>query len=164
VRLVLFRHGIAMDRADPECPPDELRPLTPKGLRRTRAAAEGLRTLGVAPLEILTSNLVRARHTAEIAAEVLGVSPRRIRETRALVPEALPDELLEEIVERRIESVLCVGHAPNLDLILAEALGLRQRPPARLKKAGAACLELDPGNGSQLLWLVEPSTLRALGT
>ena len=66
-------------------------------------------------------------------------------------------------MERKLESVLCVGHAPNLDLVIAEALGLRERPPARLKKAGAACLELDPGNGSQLLWLLEPGALRALG-
>jgi len=164
VQVVLFRHGIAVDRDDPECPPDELRPLTPRGLRRTRAAATGLRRLSVAPALILTSRLVRARHTAEIAADVLGLSPRRIRETRALAPDALPDELLEEVVELKLDAVLCVGHAPGLDLVLAEALGFRDRPPVRLKKAGAACLALDPANGSQLVWVLEPSALRALGT
>jgi phosphohistidine phosphatase SixA len=31
MRLYLIRHGIAMDREDPKCPPDTERALTPKG-------------------------------------------------------------------------------------------------------------------------------------
>jgi phosphohistidine phosphatase SixA len=32
IQLYLIRHGIAVDREDPNCPPDTERPLTPKGL------------------------------------------------------------------------------------------------------------------------------------
>jgi hypothetical protein len=39
MRLYLMRHGIAIDREDPDCPPDPERYLTPKGIQRTRAAA-----------------------------------------------------------------------------------------------------------------------------
>jgi phosphohistidine phosphatase len=161
MQLILFRHGIAVDRDDPDCPPDEARPLTPKGVKRTRAAARGLATLA-APRLILTSPLVRARQTADLAAEALGLGKRAIKVTTSLVPDALPDELLEELMALRRNPVCCVGHAPNLDLVLAEALGMRERPPVRLKKAGAACLELDPGNGSRLVWVMEPGALRRL--
>ena len=66
MRLYLMRHGIAIDREDPDCPSDPERYLTPKGIQRTRAAARGLRALRVKPTALLTSPFVRAVQTGEV--------------------------------------------------------------------------------------------------
>ncbi|MBM3462072.1 MAG: phosphohistidine phosphatase SixA, partial [Armatimonadetes bacterium] len=64
--LYILRHGIAYDHGHPDYPDDDSRPLTPKGRRRTRRIARGMRDLGLRFDAILTSPLPRARQTAEI--------------------------------------------------------------------------------------------------
>ena len=163
MRIVLFRHGIAVDRDDPDCPPDAERPLTARGIRRTTAAARGLARLGVDPDAILVSPLVRAVETARIAAGILDHPDDPVR-TPALEPEAPRDELFEELMGLEADTVLAVGHAPHLDLFLAEILGLPGDPPFRLGKAGAAAVDStgDPGT-ARLLWMLTPRALRRLG-
>ncbi len=67
--LYLIRHGIAIDRADPEAPPEAERPLTARGVQKTRAAALGFSEAGAKPDIIITSPYIRAAQTAEIFAE-----------------------------------------------------------------------------------------------
>ena len=69
MRLYLMRHGIAIDREDPDCPEETQRYLTAKGTQRTRSAAHGLADLGVKPAGLLTSPYIRAVQTAEIVAK-----------------------------------------------------------------------------------------------
>jgi phosphohistidine phosphatase len=161
--IYLLRHGIAIDREDPDCPPDFERFLTDKGKRRTRASARGLAALGVAPELILSSTYVRARETAEIAAEELDLDPTRIELTESLVPEAGPQRILREASAKEVDTILCTGHAPNLDLVVAEAVGHELAPFTSLKKAGVACLEVDEDLSGQLVWLLPPKVLRRLG-
>jgi phosphohistidine phosphatase len=164
MRVVVFRHGIAQDRAEPDGPPDAERALTPKGIRRTRRAAVGLAALDVAPDVILTSPLLRARQTAEIAARALGCDD--LRESPALAIGSRVDgvfDLLAGLADRG--AVLCVGHAPQLDLFLVRALGAHGAGLAPLRKAGAACVLFEdpaPGKG-RLAWFLEPRALRRLG-
>ena len=163
--LYLFRHGVAMDPAEPDCPPDALRPLTREGIEKTRLAARGLRKLGVKPDLIVSSPLVRAVETAEIAARELGGAKERILRTPFLEPEADPAALLKELARWKKEAVLCAGHAPHLDELIAHATGVRVAFTG-LKKAGAACLEFaSPGSPrGVLLWLIPPKVLRQLGS
>jgi len=58
--LYLVRHGIAVDREDPQAPSEPERPLTAKGVQKTRAAALGLQSLHVKPDVLITSPYVRA--------------------------------------------------------------------------------------------------------
>jgi phosphohistidine phosphatase SixA len=63
----------------------------------------------------------------------------------------------------RAETVVCCGHAPNLDAVIAHVVGACDAFTS-LKKAGAACLELPSlraASGS-LLWLHPPAALRRL--
>src|SRR5271170_7349699 len=138
--VYLVRHGIAVDPSDPKSPPEPERPLTAKGVQKTRAAALGLQELGVKPDVLITSPFVRAAQTAEIFAEALGFSPQKIRTHDALKPTGSPAEITKEIVRLRAKEVMCFGHAPQLDLTVAQLIGA-QRVFTGLKKAGVACLE-----------------------
>jgi phosphohistidine phosphatase len=162
--LYLLRHGIAIDRDDPECPADAERWLTREGQEKTRMVARGLKRLGLKPQLILSSPLVRAVQTAEIAALELGCPKGKIQQTRELVPEADPAGLLQELSRLKKDEVLCAGHAPHLDELIARAVGARSGLTS-LKKAGAACVEFDSPAAShgELIWLFPPKVLRLLG-
>jgi phosphohistidine phosphatase len=163
MRLYLMRHGIAIDREDPDCPPDPERYLTPKGIQRTRAAARGLRALRVKPAALLTSPYVRAVQTGEIVCEVLGLDPKQLRTTDALKPEAKPARLVEEL-GRLGGEVICFGHAPHMDEFIAHALKATA-PFTALKKSGAASLDIDSlaPLRATLFWVLTSRVLRRLG-
>ncbi len=161
--LYLVRHGIAIDRSDPKCPPEAERQLTAKGVQKTRAAALGLNELGAKPDVFISSPYVRAVQTAEIFAEALGFSPDKIRMSDALKPAANPAEILKEIQRIRAKEIACFGHAPHMDLIIAQLSGSRG-VYTELKKAGVACFEHAATHGRwTLLWIVTAKILRDLG-
>jgi phosphohistidine phosphatase len=161
--LYVMRHGIAHPRTDPDCPPDPKRALTAQGKARTRAVAHGLRVLKVRPAIILTSPYLRALQTAEIVAKVMGLKAGSIVETEALLPMADPAALYRELAQRGEREVLCAGHAPNVDALIAQALGTAS-PVTALKKAGVACLRLDAlaPPAAEILWSVPGRVLRSL--
>jgi phosphohistidine phosphatase len=163
MHLYLIRHGIAVDREDPNCPPDTERPLTPKGMKRSHAAALGLRALGVKPNSILTSPWLRAVQTAEIFCETIGYASKKIIRTDALKGTSAPSELLRELQSMKARVVLCFGHEPHLHLVIGHILHTTAKI-TELKKAGLALLELEriaPAQG-RLLALYPASTLRLL--
>jgi phosphohistidine phosphatase len=160
--LYLIRHGIAVDRTDPKSPPEAERPLTAKGVQKTRAAALGFNELGAKPDVFLSSPYVRAVQTAEIFAEAFGFRPDKIRLTDALKPAANPADIVKEIQRIRAKEIACFGHAPHMDLAIAQLAGARA-VFTELKKAGIACFEHSAPHGRWTLrWLVTPKTLRDL--
>ncbi len=161
--LCLMRHGIAIDREDAACPPEPERHLTQKGMEKTRAAARGLRTLGVQPSLVLSSPYLRAMQTAEIACVVLEIPVSSIRKTEALLPGASPRMLFEELSKSKAEETICFGHAPNLDDVIAAAVHAA-KAFTQLKKGGAAYLDMDsflPVDG-RLIWVMTSRALRDL--
>jgi phosphohistidine phosphatase len=162
-RLYLMRHGIAVNREDEKCPPEAERYLTSEGIEKTRGAAKGLREMGIQPDALVTSPYLRAVQTGEITCEALGIRPQKLHRTDALLPEAEPAALFRELGRMRAAEIICFGHAPNMDLLIAHALGTG-RAVTSLKKAGVACLDLSTmvaGRGS-LLWLMTPKSLRLM--
>ena len=162
VRVILFRHGIAIDRSDPACPADEQRQLTGPGRQKTRAAARGLAALDLHPDRILSSPWLRARQTAEIVAAELGFDEHRIEFTTALLPFASTSTILHELISTGGDEILLAGHAPHLDGLLEDLVGIGNIGATRLKKAGAAAIGISSGRG-QLEWLISPRELRRLG-
>jgi phosphohistidine phosphatase len=163
MHLYLIRHGIGVDREDPNCPPDTERPLTPKGVKRAHAAALGLRALDVNPNAVLTSPWLRAVQTAEIFCETIGYSSKKIIRTDALKGTSQPSELLRELQSMKAKVVLCFGHEPHLHHVIGHVLHTTAKI-TELKKAGLALLELErvsPPQG-RLLALYPASTLRLL--
>ena len=163
MELYLIRHGIAVDREDPNCPPDTERPLTPKGEKRSRAAAQGLRALGVKPSVVLTSPWLRALQTAEVFCEEFDYPAKKIVRTDTLKGTSAPADLLRELQSLKGKVVFCFGHEPHLHLVIGHILHTSAKI-TELKKAGVALLELErmsPPQG-RLIALYPASTLRLL--
>jgi len=163
--LYVVRHGIAEERAPAE--DDGARRLTPRGRQRIRAAAAGLRALGVQFDVLLTSPLVRAAETAAIVTEVYGGQPVP-RELPALAQGAPPVETVRALQPfLRHTHVGIVGHEPGLSEIVALLVtGSPEGMAVSLKKGGVAALELrgrSPRTHAKLRWLLAPRHLRRIG-
>jgi phosphohistidine phosphatase len=165
MEIYVVRHGIAIDREDPKCPPDPERYLTEEGIEKTKRVAAAVAALGASPDLLLSSPYVRAMQTAEIFASALDYSKQKIRRTDLLLPGTEPSLLFRELAKDKQTSTLFVfGHAPQLDDIIAAELGSKHHITS-LKKAGVALIELkrvSPPNG-QLVWLATPKVLRRGG-
>lgn len=156
MQIYLLRHGIAADR-DPSGT-DAARKLTAEGRERLRRVLERARGAKVEPGVILTSPLVRAVETADIAAEVLGYS-NGIVKTDALIPESSPQNVWNEVRERRDESaILLTGHEPLFSATTAYLLGC----PALafdFKKGALVRIDMDRLSGEPrgtLQWVLTP--------
>ena len=165
VELLLLRHGIAEER----CPEraDGERALTAEGRNRTRAVAERLVLLGLGCDQLVTSPLVRARQTAEIAvvAGLLAEGSSLFSVDAALAPGGDPLPLVAEIrrsasPNTRHQRLAFVGHEPDLGALAAQLIGAPAGAIA-LKKAGIALLLLGPRQ-AQLKLLMAPKQI--LGT
>jgi phosphohistidine phosphatase len=161
--LYIVRHGIAVDRADPRAPAEAERPLTPKGIEKTRAAMLGLRELGIKPDAMFTSPYLRAAQTAEIACEALGFPREKVRQTNSLKPGANVGDFVKELANVKAKEVMCFGHVPHLDQLIAHLAGARG-PFTELKKAGVACVQIEPAHATKnvLVWLLSAKVLRSL--
>ena len=161
MRVYLMRHGHAVDRDDPNCPPDRDRPLTAEGRKRTEKAAQGLKWLGLAPAIVLTSPFLRARETAEIVMNVLKLKPAALVLSEDLLPSAPARKLRGSLRRRRSFEVLCVGHLPHLDEAIAHLL---EAPFAitELKKSAVAAIDLPASGPGTIMWLMDPKTLGRL--
>lgn len=160
--LYLLRHGIAIDRDHPDSPPEEDRFLTERGLDRTRRAVAGARALEMSADVLLSSPWLRARQTAEICVAELDLDTE-IEPCDALLWDAPPSELFEVLQGCDADRVLCTGHAPHLDNMIAAALGA-PHVFTSLKKAGLAILEGTAPRPSSfvLRGLYAPKALRKL--
>jgi phosphohistidine phosphatase len=160
MKVVLMRHGIAAEQART----DDERPLTAEGTRKVRKAARALARLGIRPDVVAHSGLVRARQTAELVAQ--RVKPRQplLVQSDALHHSADPRAFFDLLAKLRVRSAVCVGHAPNLDRVVALACGATGRLVTALGKAAAVELEL-PDSGrpaGRIVWLLPPKMLRRL--
>ena len=168
MNLYLMRHGIAVAADQPGTQSDSERPLTPKGIKRMRRAARGLRRLGISFDVILTSPLVRARQTAEIVAESLGLEAQ-LEEISELAPESSVDHLISGLTRfQDKEHLLLVGHNPLLTHASSFLITGKKETSfeIELKKGGLCCIEIDglpPGTPGTLHWFLTPKQLRQLG-
>ena len=165
MQLYIVRHGVAIDPADPKCPPDPERYLTEEGIEKTRQVARGAAEICAVPDLMMSSPYLRALQTAEIFAQVLEYAKQKIRKSDLLLPGAEPLQLFRELAKNKEHcAVFIFGHAPHLDDVVATALGSKQHISS-LKKAGVALVELRrvaPPSG-ELVWLVIPKLLQKAG-
>ncbi len=164
--LYLLRHGPAGRRGSlgPRVD-DGVRPLTAEGREKVERAAAGLRKLAGEIDWIVTSPLVRARETAEIAAVSFPGAP--LDECPALGPEGSAEGVVAFLAKKSARSrVLAVGHEPSLSHMAGRLLGMGPRANLSLKKGGCCLIqftEFPPEGPGELIWWVTPRLLRKLG-
>jgi phosphohistidine phosphatase len=155
MRLFFFRHGPAGSRAEWDGPDDE-RPLTTEGRAMVERVCRSLAKGGVTVDALLTSPLARARQTAEIAAEALGLSDGLADDER--LAHGLDRGLLKEIIADHpgAQALMVVGHEPDFSATIAELTG----GAVVMKKAAVARVDLDESvMRGELVWLVPPRVL-----
>ena len=157
--VYFLRHGPAGSRSEWEGA-DALRPLTSDGRKTVGRAAEALARAGVIVDAIVTSPLVRARQTAEIAAAALGVVADDLVDDERLGHGFSKAALAGIVADRPGAQVLMVvGHEPEFSATIGELTGA----DVVIKKAGVARVDLDPDTmRGQLVWLLAPRILAAL--
>ncbi|HEX5223513.1 MAG TPA: histidine phosphatase family protein [Solirubrobacteraceae bacterium] len=158
-QIWLLRHAEAEPHGARE---DAERRLTPRGEQQARAAGVALEQLGAGFDAVLYSPKVRARATAELAAEGW---PAEERDLLAEHPplasgfdasgalaalDAAPDRAGREGGRR----VLLVGHEPDLSSVIAGLCGGN----VGLKKGGLAIVRLDGARG-ELAAVLRPSEI-----
>ena len=155
MRYYFVRHGIAEDMIDD----DFSRELTARGRRRVAISAAVMKRLNLQPARIFSSPRLRARQTAEIIGDTLGL------------PVSLADEVnfgfdLKDINrltrDSRIDDeVMFVGHNPDMSVLVHQLTGV----DVSMKKGGLARVDL-LGRGArhgELVWLIAPKVFDALG-
>jgi phosphohistidine phosphatase len=153
MRLYLLRHGTAMERED-WTGDDAERPLTPDGERVTGKMIKNLRSVLRAD-EILTSPFRRARQTAELVAERLGLP---LQEADWLASGAEPEDIVDNLAN--VGDVILVGHEPDLGELIGFLTGGAAVP---VKKAGVAILAGAPSaGGMKLKALLDPKLVSRL--
>ena len=151
-QLWLLRHG----EAEPhDARPDDERRLTDRGREQARVAGCALAALKVKIHLAFTSPKVRARDTALLACEALGVEPI---EHAALAGGFDVDDALELIgAGTPDQRVLVVGHEPDFSQVVHDLTGAR----IDLKKGGIAGVRLDGARG-ELIVLLRPRELERI--
>lgn len=140
----LLRHA---DAEDPDGRPDAERPLTEKGRAQARAAGLALAVLDVRLDACLSSPRVRARDTARLACEPLGLEVQ-------IAPELDGGQFDPHRVAAGFgEHVLLVGHNPDVAQAVHDCTGAR----VRMKKGALA--GMDDG---ELVVFLRPRELAAI--
>jgi phosphohistidine phosphatase len=130
--LYLLRHAHAGDPGG-WAGDDDLRPLSDKGRRQASRLGETLARWSDAPDLYITSPRVRARETAELAAEPAGT--RVVEDQRLARP--LDAGLVADICAAHGASRPClVGHDPDFSEVLGELVGLGPVPMRKGAFAG----------------------------
>ena len=157
MQLGLLRHAHAGDPGAWDRP-DDLRPLSDKGRQQAERLGRVLAAAGFVPDAVLTSPRVRARETAEMVADRLGVPVRIDARLGGFVDLATVEAILDD-AGGPARPVL-VGHDPDFGDLLTLLTG---SSGLRMRKGAFALLDVErpltPGS-AELRWLVPPDLLR----
>jgi phosphohistidine phosphatase len=155
--LHLIRHAHA---GDPEAwdGPDAARPLSEKGRSQAERLGRYLADIGFRTDAILTSPKLRARQTAEIVAEHLGVDVVEDQRLAGALDLDTVAAILKDADDT--ERPVLVGHDPDFSELVSV---LSDAANAPMRKGALARIEiegpLEPGAGT-LRWMIPPDALR----
>lgn len=164
MNLYILRHGKA-EAFGPSYPRDDLRPLSMLGIRRTERSTKGMAAANVVVDTIISSPLLRARQTAEIVHQGLGVAAD-IEYSDALATGDLNGIVNAVRAHERTKGVMLVGHEPTLSQLISilafgapgGSFGLK---PGGLCKLQTYAIAL--GQCAVVRWFLTPKQLVGLG-
>jgi phosphohistidine phosphatase len=164
-QVYLIRHGIAVDRTPSQ--PDETRPLTEEGKKKTKKIAQQIQNVGVTFDLILASPLVRAQQTAEILREI------GLTQTVEIFPPLAPGGDIQAWVQwwqgwqkerpKAAGTIALVGHEPDLGNWAELLIWGQAQQKFVVKKAGVIGLncpdQTSPLGHSELFLMTPPKWL-----
>jgi phosphohistidine phosphatase len=162
MRVVLFRHGPAGKRDPERWPDDGERPLSGRGITRTRTAAAAVARMERGFTRVLTSPLRRAVESAELFVE--SCEPKvPIERFDGLAPGHSFRDVIQRLSELGPDEVVAlVGHEPDLGK-LAGVLLFGAPASLPLKKAGACVIsftDVAASGAGRLEWFLPSKALR----
>jgi phosphohistidine phosphatase len=166
MKLVLFRHGIALDREEAikKNIDDALRPLTEEGIKKTQKMAEYLVDQVDDVDMIVTSPLKRAKQTADIIAKTY--KTKNLLTSPELSPQSPPHAFAQWLKQHADEAgcVIAVGHEPQMSSFATWALSSLTESFIKLKKSGVICLDFETldhveAKSADLLWMISPKLI-----
>ncbi|MBW2690686.1 MAG: histidine phosphatase family protein [Deltaproteobacteria bacterium] len=135
MKLYLIQHALAYPAEE-----NAERPLNPIGIEQAKAAAHGIKRLGLGLDLIVTSPRRRAHQTAALISEGVRYPYSDILTTDALLPDQSPQNLLDLLQQEPAESrILVVGHLPHLEKL---ASNLLQGGNLLIENAGLTCFDI----------------------
>jgi phosphohistidine phosphatase len=156
-KVYFLRHGKAESRSE-WCGDDGERPLTAEGEEALRREAQAMRALDLGLDAIVTSPLARARRTAEIVADGLGLRGRLEEDER--LAHGFDVRRLEQVLAAHESAgvLMVVGHEPDFSATVAELIG---GGDIVMKKGGLARVDVTApvAGGGELVWLLTPPLL-----
>ena len=142
MELYVLRHAIALTCSEAGVSHDSERPLSTEGRDKMKRIASAMKTIGIEVDLVLSSPYVRARDTALLAHEGMGLK-NSLEFTDALASGQDTKLVLAELKERfkKSERIMVVGHEPDLSLLIGKVTSLG-RLHVEMKKAGLAKIEI----------------------
>ncbi len=165
MRLLIVRHAQAAP-AGVRGVSDDDRPLTKDGTADFARVAGVLARIALRPGVVLTSPLLRARQTAEIACKAWRPRVQRVEVVPALAQSDAASVTRCLARHRHAPLVMVVGHEPGVSTLLAHLLGAKSPSGLAFKKGGAALVETaDPRvrGSAELIWFLPPKVLLGRG-
>lgn len=116
-KILICRHG--KSSWDDAYLSDHNRPLAPRGLRNSKEMAERLLSLSILPDLVLSSDAKRARDTAFITLEVLGINKEIIEQHESLF-HASANTIMEHLqtLPPNVNTIFIFGHNPGLNELI----------------------------------------------
>ena len=160
MKLLIVRHATAEDGGPGVRDWD--RALTHEGRAEASLISHALQALELQPNIVLSSPLVRARQTAEIIANILGVDMTLADELQS--GAALLDHVQRLLTRHAVDTAMLVGHEPDLSSLAARLVNADDRGML-LKKGGLIRIDVEgrvqAGRG-RLVWLLTPRVMGAM--
>lgn len=152
--LYLMRHGEAVSKLqNPE------RPLTGRGKYEVGKMATHLKAIKVLPQQILHSEILRAKQTAQIVAEKLEVVPN-LAVMKSLNADFDIYSLIAD-VNKLAKNTFLVGHLPNIGMLSNYLLtGNIDKSTILFSTATVACFERKDNQWS-MKWFIDPLSIKS---
>lgn len=159
--IYFLRHASAGQRLS-SAKKDEKRGLDKDGIEQCGYIGRSLAALGVQVEVIISSPLKRATQTAALVGNEMGHEGKLVMES-ALRPEAGYADFQKLLTKyARQDSILLVGHNPNLREFLGRVISDNgAEATVELKKGAVAKVESGRNSGS-LSWCITPRILRTI--
>jgi phosphohistidine phosphatase len=166
VNIYILRHGLAVERGTPGFANDSERPLTPKGKRQLRKIAAAMKIMDLRFDLILSSPFLRAKKTAEIAADILKLK-KQLKFSDALTPKGDAKILIRQLNELKpaLKNILLAGHEPYLSRLISLLVTGDTQLQMDFKKGGLCKLEIEKlrfGRCAILVWLLTPKQMKLM--